>query len=312
MSLAGLTETCWPEFSLPRELLALEVQQPAQLRAGAAGKDGRLRVNFKTDGDGKTIIDKQYTQLPFHITRVLRLDERQPEMAYLYVQMPTGGILQGDRLRMEVTLEKGAKAHITTQSVSKVYRMNRNYAAQALDVNVAEGAFFEYYPDALQLHRDARFVQQTRLIVHDGATALYGEIVLPGRVASGEMFEYDVYYSSLVAENQDRKLRFKETILLEPTRRPLSREGLLGRWSVFGNLYLLTPLADVARLSNDVHRLLQGQEDISGGCSLLPLRDGFVARVMGTGYRRVKASMDLVWSGIRESLIGSPAPTIRK
>ena len=312
MSLAGSTETCWPEFSLPRELLALDAEQPDQLRAGAAGKDGRLRVIFKPDGDGKTIIDKQYTQLPFHITRVLRLDERLPEMAYLYVQMPTGGILQGDRLRMDVTVEKGGKAHITTQSVSKVYRMNRNYAAQALEVTVAEDAFFEYYPDALQLHKDARFVQETRLRVHDAATALYGEIVLPGRVASGEAFEYEVYYSSLVAKNQDGRLRFKETILLEPTRRPLSGGGLLGTSSVFGNLYLLTPPTDVAQLSNDVHQLLQGREDISGGSGLLPLHDGIVVRILGPSYRTVKSSMDFVWSDIRESLFGSPAPAIRK
>ena len=312
MSSSGSKVSYYPEMTLPPELLAFEQEQPDQLRVGAAGKEGILRVNFKLDADAKTIIDKQYTQIPFHITRVLRLDEHLPGMAFLYIQMPTGGLLQGDRLRAEISLEQGAQAHVTTQSVSKVYRMNKNYASQVLEVRVDEGAFFEYYPDALLLQKDARYAQETRLIVHDNATAIYGEIVLPGRVARGEAFDYDIYHSALVAENQDHQPRFRESVLLEPKRRSLKRKGMLGSWSTFGNFYVLTRAVDVDRLSDEVHRTLQRQESILGGCSLLPFHDGIVARILGEHHRHVKAAMDQVWDCVRQHIMGVPAPQIRK
>ncbi len=310
--MSGSSGTSFFDRTLPRELRIYEQEQPEQLKVGAAGKEGVLIVSFKRDSNGRTVIGEQYVQHPYHITRLLRLDDGLPDMAFLYVQMPTGGILQGDRLRMEIELQKGTQVHVTTQSVSKVYRMNKNFGSQTLDVRVEEGAFFEYYPDALLLQKNARYAQETRLMVHDGATALYGEIVLPGRVASGEAFEYDVFYSSLVAENQERQPRFRETLLLEPKRRNLKRKGLLGNWNVFGNFYVLTPAGEMDRLSDEIHQLLQEQEAIWGGCSLLPFRDGIVARIMGSEHRYVKNAMDKVWSGVRQFLLGVPAPQIRK
>ena len=283
-----------------------------QLGVGAAGKRGVLDVSFQRDSSGSTFIDRQYAQLPLHITRPLRLDQQLPGMAFLYIQMPTGGLLQGDRLNVNIDVKEGAQVHVTTQSHSRVYRMDRNYAAQDVEITVAEGALLEYYPDALSLHKDARYVQRTRLTVHDNATAIFGEIVLPGRMASGEAFLYDLYYSALEATGQHGRVRFKEAILLEPKKRDLTGPGALGEWKVFGNLYVVSQVKEPGQLSEEVHNLLQADSDVRGGASTLPANDGIVVRVLGPGHRQVKTALDAAWDLVRQLIVGAPAPRIRK
>ena len=41
---------------------------------------------------------------------------------------PSGGILQGDRYRMDVELKNNAISHITTQGATRIYKMESNYA----------------------------------------------------------------------------------------------------------------------------------------------------------------------------------------
>ena len=66
--------------------------------------------------------------------------------------------------------------------------------------------------------RNSRFYQEVHLNVHDNATMIYSEVIVPGRVASGEAFEYDICYIRTVGKNQlgkdkiygCRKVRSKE------------------------------------------------------------------------------------------------------
>lgn len=308
----GSSTTSSFDLPLPPELSAYALEQPAQLGVGVAGKQGVLDVGFQRDSSGSTFIDRQYAQLPLHITRPLRLDAQLPGMAFLYIQMPTGGLLQGDRLKVNIDVKEGAQAHVTTQSQSRVYRMDRNYAAQDVEITVAEGALLEYYPDALSLHQDARYVQRTRLTVDDNATAILGEIVLPGRMASGEAFLYDLFYSALEATGQQGQMRFKEAILLEPKRRDLTGPGVLGQWKVFGNLYAISRAKNPDQLSDEVHGVLQSHSGVLSGASILPAGDGIVVRVLGPGHRQVKAALDAAWDLVRLSIVGAPAPRIRK
>ena len=226
--------------------------------------------------------------------------------------MPTGGLLQGDRLQACINLEQGTQVHITTQSVSKVYRMDKNYASQITNIHVGKGAFLEYYPDALLLQKGSRYSQKTRLVVHDDATVIYGEIVLPGRVASGELFDYEIYHSDLLAEYCNGKPRFRESLLLEPEQIDVTRQGMLGHWKVFGNFYVINKTVNLDQLSDEVHDILQDQEGILGGCSLLPSHDGIVVRILGQHHRKVKTTMDQVWGWVRQKLISTPLPQIRK
>jgi urease accessory protein len=113
------------------------------------------------------VIKEQYSKVPLFTQRALYLEESLPSMAYIHIMSPSGGILQGDRYRMDMVLKNKACAHITTQGATRVYRMERNYATQIVNVFVDEGSYLEFVPDQIIPYRDSRFYQTVNLKVHD-------------------------------------------------------------------------------------------------------------------------------------------------
>src|ERR687886_2110969 len=166
-----------------------------QLEVGKAGKIGALTLRLEQDSEnGKTAVKEQYSKVPLFTQRALYLEESLPSMAYIYVISPSGGILQGDRYRIDIKLKNSAYAHITTQGATRIYRMENNYATQIVNVIVDDGCYFEFVPDQIIPYKNSRFYQTVNLNVHDNATMIYSEIIVPGRVATGESFEYDICY----------------------------------------------------------------------------------------------------------------------
>src|ERR671926_1936205 len=187
---------------IPPEVLAYG-HDLRQLEVGRAGKIGALTLRLEQNVEnGKTVVKEQYSKVPLFTQRALYLEESIPSMAYMYIISPSGGILQGDRYRMDITLRNHAFAHITTQGATRIYRMERNYATQVVNIDVGEDCYFEYIPDQVIPYRDSRFYPEANLRVHDNATLLYSEMITPGRVASGEHFDYDICYMKAVAKNQ--------------------------------------------------------------------------------------------------------------
>src|SRR6266487_2880933 len=118
-----------------------------QLHVGRAGKIGALTLLLEQDQErGKTVVKEQYSKVPLYTQRALYLEESLPSMAYMYIISPSGGILQGDR-----------------------YRMEKNYATQIVNVVVDDSCYFEFIPDQIIPYRDSRFYQKVDLKVHDNA-----------------------------------------------------------------------------------------------------------------------------------------------
>ena len=169
---------------IPPEVLAYG-SELKQLGVGKAGKIGALTLRFEQDLErGKTVVKEQYSKVPLYTQRALYLEESLPSMAYMYIISPSGGILQGDRYRMDITLNNNAIVHITTQGATRIYRMEKNYATQIVNVVVDDSCYFEFIPDQIIPYRDSRFYQKVNLKVHDNATMVYSEMIVPGRVAS--------------------------------------------------------------------------------------------------------------------------------
>ena len=180
-----------------------------------SGKKGILQLELEEDVEiKKTVIKEHYAKVPLFIQRALYSEESIPSMAYIYVISPSGGILQGDRYRIGIKLSNNAYAHITTQGATRIYKMEKDYARQMIDIVVEEGCYCEYIPDQIIPYANSRFYQLTNLKVHENATMIYSEILVPGRVASGEKFEYDICYIKTLATNHTFKLRFIDFLKL--------------------------------------------------------------------------------------------------
>jgi urease accessory protein len=296
----------------PPEVLAYE-SELQQLGVGRAGKLGALTLKLEYDSDrGKTIVRDLFTKVPLFAQRALYLEESLPSMAYMYIISPSGGILQGDRYRMDISLAEGAKAHITTQGATRVYRMERNYATQIVNIDLGPDSYFELIPDQIIPYRNSRFYQTIKMRVHDSSTMIYSEMIVPGRVASGESFEYDICYMKTVGLNQSNQLRFTDIAILEPKERKLSQLGVLSNHTVVGNVYLLCPISHVKSIRDEVNSALSQNKEVLGGASILPYGSGLIIRLLGDGASQLRNAIFEVVRITRKTILNAEFSGIRK
>jgi urease accessory protein len=296
---------------VPPEVLAYG-SNLSQLGVGRAGKLGALVLRLEEDKDtGKTSVKEQYSRVPLYTQRALYLEEALSNMAYMYIISPSGGILQGDRYRMDITLRKHAYAHITTQGATRIYRMEKNYATQIVNIDVGEGCYFEYIPDQVIPYRDSRFYQEANLRVHDNGTLLYSEIITPGRVASGEHFDYDICYMKAIAKDHNDKLKFTDVAMLEPKKRDIKVFGVLANHDVVSNMYILTKnkLQDI---NMRVNASLQSIPKVYAGATLLPNNSGVGIRMLGGTASDLRYAIYEVVRVIRKIILDAPFSGIRK
>jgi urease accessory protein len=297
---------------IPPEVLAYGYDL-RQLEVGRAGKIGALTLRLEQNVEnGKTVVKEQYSKVPLFTQRALYLEESIPSMAYMYIISPSGGILQGDRYRMDITLKNNAYAHITTQGATRIYRMEKNYATQIVNIIVDDGCYFEFVPDQIIPYRNSRFYQTVNLNIHDNATMMYAEMIVPGRVASGESFQYDICYMKALAKNQNNVLRLIDVAVLEPKKRSLNILGILGSFSVVGNMYILTKTKYTAELVTDINSVLQKFSNISGGATILPRNSGVLIRILGEVAHDIRLVMYEIIRITRKIILNASFSGIRK
>lgn len=297
---------------IPPEVLAYG-SNLSQLGVGSAGKLGAITLRLELDPQRqKTVLKEQYSKVPLYTQRVLYLEESLPSMAYLFVISPSGGILQGDRYRMDITLSKNALFHLTTQGATRIYRMDKNYATQVVNITVGEGCYFEFIPDQIIPYRDSRFYQKVLLNVHDNATMVYSELLVPGRVASGESFDYDICYLKTNARNQDGELRFIDIAILEPKKRILKNSGVLENFDVVGTVYILAPANRIKELNSLINSMIESYPKVYGGATILPNSSGVMVRLLGPFASDVRDVIIEVTRITRKEILDAPFSRIRK
>jgi urease accessory protein len=102
----------------------------------------------------------------------------------------SGGLTDGDRLRLKAQVGPGARATATTQAAEKIYRASSAAADCTIDVglDVASGAMLEWLPQETILFEGSRLRRRTVVDVAAGGRLLACEMLVLGRIASGERF----------------------------------------------------------------------------------------------------------------------------
>jgi len=280
---------------------------------GKTGKIGILQLLLEEDDERKkTIIKEKFCRVPLYVQRALYLEESIPSMAYIYIISPSGGILQGDRYRIDITLKKNSYAHITTQSATRVYKMERDFATQMVNIVVDDGCYFEYIPEQVIPFRNSRFYQIVDLNVHENSTMVYSEMIVPGRVASGEVFEYDICYVKTVARDNFDKLRFTDTFKLEPKKEDLRSYGIMENLDTVSSLYILTKREYVKDIKNEINSIFKNIGIVRGGASVLPDNRGIIVRILGNTASEVRNAIFEILKITRKKILGATFSGIRK
>jgi urease accessory protein len=305
----------------PASVVALAARRPAldlpaAMRLPPPGTDererGTLALTFRRGPRGRTVLAARRQRFPLRTTVPFHLDPAAPDMAWVYVQNPTGGVFAGDRLDVAVTAEAGTRVHLTTQSATKLYRMqDGGEAHQDVRIDVAAGAYVENMPDALIPQAGTRYRQRTEIALAEGATCVTGETLAPGRRAHGERFAYELV-EIRTNVRRDRRELCAETLRFEPARARPDHAGILAGGDYLVTLLALAPERDAATLAAAIDTALADEPGVRGAAGELPNRAGARALALAPDAPAAERALRAAWGAARRELLGLPLAAARK
>ena len=293
-------EYCTPS-DIPEEILQYD-GDVAQMNVGKSGKIGFLELELQNDSDRqKTIITRKQTQVPLYVQKALHYDLDYPSMAHVFILSPSGGILQGDRYRMDVELKNNAISHLTTQGATRIYKMESNYATHMVTLNLKDNSYLEFIPEQIIPYKNSRFYQKTNLDIDESSTVIYSETIVPGRIAMGEMFDFDVCY--LKTEGKiNGKTKFRDSSLLTPKTQKIQALTMFDNKTILTSVYVLTK-KDVTKINDLINELFSNMENMSGGSSLMPNDSGISIRILGNSSEDQKITIYEILKIIRKEIL---------
>ena len=293
---------CFPE-DVPSQFASFDGKIP-QMDVGKTGKIGFLKLTLESDSQrNKTIITEQLSRVPLYVQKALYYDETIPSMAHVFVLSPSGGVLQGDRYRTDIELKNGAISHITTQGATRMYKMNSNYATQMINLNVGKNCYLEFLPEQLIPYKNSRYYQKATFNVDDSATLVYSETIVPGRVAMGELFDYDVCCLKTLCYDDKQEMKFHDNCILEPKKQTMNSLGIFGNKTAHSMMYVVTKQECIEELYETINQLFKDNDEIIGGASILPNNSGLSVRVLSNSSELNKTTVYNIAQIVRKQII---------
>lgn len=142
----------------------------------------QLRYAFR---DGSTVPVLRKHHGPLRVQK--HFHPEGPSLCQHILVHPPGGIAGGDRLSIDVELEKNAQVLLTSPGAAKWYRGDRD-AHMGLAIRVAAGAALEWLPLETIFYAGARCRVQNRIELSGDARLLFADVACFGRPGAGEMF----------------------------------------------------------------------------------------------------------------------------
>ena len=284
--------------------------EPRQMRSAAPGKVGKLRLGFRCL-NGRSVLHDLYRVTPLLVQQALYWDEAMPELPICSIISVGGGILQGDRYKIDISVGEGACAQVNSQGANRVHWMDANYASQHQTIKLEEDSYLEYLPDFTIAYRGSRFINETDIVIPEAATLLYGEMVLAGRKhhRAEERFGLDLLSMTVKVRRPDGRKLFTEKVLIRGGDPTTDFAAVMGGYDAFANIMCLTPPEVAARIKDrfSTNFPVEGARAISGVC-LLPNAAGLMMRAVGLETHDVRKEVRRFWKIVREEVRGRTLP----
>ena len=273
------------------------------------GRDGALRLAFERRGPATVVAGCRFT-LPLQVLAPVSLDDPAAVVSMLN---PTGGLVGGDRLAIDVRAGAGAHAVLTTPSATRVYRAEGPPTVQTVRLSIGPGAIVEWVPDhtipfagsALRQAIDVELDETGGLILVDAFAA--------GRVAAGEAWRFARLESAISVRDHGGWLLHDRFVLQSPAAHDdLALDGLGFAESrpYFASIVIVGAF-DRERFAVEAEKL--GATDIATavGVAILPRR-GVLVRCLAPTAPALLDTIAGCWRLARRALLGLPPLALRK
>lgn len=191
------------------------------------------RLSFERAG-ARTVVAAAYAESPLR----LLTPGNHGEAAWAYTSTLGGGLVDGDDVRLDVSVGEGARAFLSTQGPTRVYR-SPGGCESSTSARVGANAALVLAPDPTACFAGARLRQRTELELAATASVAFCEVLSSGRSARGERWGFSRCSLGLRVRRDGESL-CDETWLLDPAHGDLPER--LGRFEALGTLLLCGPL----------------------------------------------------------------------
>ena len=238
----------------------------------------------------KTVIKNLLVKPPLLIQKAMYLDQNDPNTAHIYIMSSACGILQDDKLIINIKASKNSKGCITTQSATKIYKTENKRPSQVINIVVEKESFLEFLPKQIIPHKLAEFYQKVNIKIDQSSTLIYSENISCGRIAHGEEFDFTSLIFRTKAVNENDEELFSDSINIEPSKRKDLFKNLFGKKKIFSSIYIISKCFDNEKIDNEVNLILQNDQILSG-VSQLPNNAGLIIRILSDSIEEIDRSI---------------------
>ena len=157
---------------------------------------GQIEV---TRAAGRSRVTRAYATSPLR----LLTPRNHGDAAWIYAASYGGGLLGGDRVQLSVKVADGARAFLSTQASTKIYRSDRP-ADFALTATVGPSAHLVVWPDPVVCFAGSSYRQRQQFDVDGTGVLVLVDWMTSGRRGSGERWRFTRYDSRLTIRTDDR------------------------------------------------------------------------------------------------------------
>ena len=281
----------------------------APLAAARVGRDGALRLQFERRG-AATVVAGCRSTLPLQVLAPLALDD---PAAIVSILNPTGGLVGGDRLSIDVNLAAGTHAVLTTPSATRVYRTDAEEATQSVKLALGPRAVVEWVPDHTIPFAGSAFRQAIDVDMDATAGLILVDAFSAGRIARGEAWRFAALESAVSIRDQYGWLLHDRFVLRGPVAKDDPAWDGLGCGELhpyFGSISIVGAF-DLEQLAAEVRRLWASGGDAWVGVAALARR-GALVRCLAASAPALIDTIETCWGLGRRALLGLPPLRLRK
>jgi urease accessory protein len=268
---------------------------------------GALRLDYRRDelrGAARTVLHDRHDG-PLRV--LASLYPEGPAICHNVLVHPPGGLVGGDALEIELALEPGAHALVTTPGATRFYRSAGAPATQRLHASLSEGARLEWLPLETIAYRGCLADNLMRFDLAAGAEMIGWDLLALGLPAADQAFTHGRFTQCIEVPGRWRErgvIDAADTALLDSPLGWAGRRTLGTLWFAAGGAL---PAARREALL-DAARALIATDPLRHAAGATAVHDGIVVlRVLAPRVEPAMALLTRVWAAWRQAAWALPA-----
>jgi urease accessory protein len=226
-------------------------------------------------------------------------------VCHSYILHPPGGVVGGDELLIDVSVDEGAQALLTTPGATKFYRSLGQQAHQIQRFSIAENACLEWLPQETIFFPGAHAGLSTQIQLAPQSRYIGWEVHCLGRPTNNEIFDSGrLLFSTEIT--RDGKPLYKERLPITSIDDLNSFAGLNG-FPAMATLIALPATAEVLQLARQHCQDYLSTNKGEGLAAPTLLNDVLVVRYLGNSTEQAHTLFRNIWLSIRPLVNGLEA-----